>query len=378
MRERTRRIATTAALAFASISGPALAQDVAVEEGPALEFRANVPWARVVLEGDPSVAGVSPLRVPGPLAGNLWLYVAGPGLEEQRGKVRVVLDENGSHIASYGPLPFRQTVTRAVLYPGFAQMQAQERTKGLTMAAAATAGLALSLWAHDDYRGALDRRESGEADVAAAPDSTLPAAREALRGDRAEEGHLRDRRDLLLGATAAVWGVSLIDAMVFRPRFDVTEADETSLTVSLRRKSRGQAVARSLFFPGLGQAYNGQRRKGFWVALGGLAAGGYLVWRMDDVARAEAQLRQAQARLAELDTPENAVSRDRSLSDVDNTRNERDTAFKILAGYWGLSLFDSALSFEEPWGTVPVGAEQSSLRWRIDPARGVVAGELRF
>jgi hypothetical protein len=380
MRVRTAWIVAAAALALGSIAGPAFAQDaaVAVEEGPALEFRANVPWARVVLEGDPSVAGRSPLRVPGPLAGSLWLYAAGPGLEEQRGKVHIVLDENGSHIASYGALRFGPTMMRALLYPGFAQWQAQERSKAKTMIFAATTGLAFSLWAHDDYRGALDRRESAEADLAAAPDSTLPAVRESLRGARAEEGHLRDRRDLALAATGVVWGVSLVDAVLFRPRFDVTEADETSLTVSLRRKWRGQAIARSLFFPGLGQEYNGQRRKAFWVAMGGLAAGSYTAWRMDDVARAEARLRQAEDRLQELDTPENQALRDKSQGDVDQTRNERDTAFKILAGYWGLSLLDAALSFESPWGDVPVGSPHSSLHWRVDPARGVLAGELRF
>jgi hypothetical protein len=374
----TRRLAALAVVTLAAYSGAALAQDAAVEEGAALEFRANVPWARVVLEGEPSVAGLSPLRVPGPLAGNLWLYASGPGLEEQRGKVHVVLDENGSRIASYGAQPFRQTLTRAALYPGLAQLLRRERTEGITMATAATGALAFSLWAHNDYRDALGRRESAEAAVGAAPDSTLPAARETLRDAREEEGHLRDRRDLALGVAGAVWGVSLIDALLFRPRFDVSEADEASLTVSLRRKSRGQAVARSLIFPGLGQEYNGHRRKAFWVAAGTMAAGAYTVWRQDDLARAEAELRQAEARFAQTDTPEDQARRDAAEGDAGDARNERDTALKVLAGVWGLSLLDTALSFEEPWGDIPVGGEQSSLRWTVDPARGRVAGELRF
>jgi hypothetical protein len=200
---------------------------------------------------------------------------------------------------------------------------------------------------------------------------------EQLRDARAEEGHLRDRRDLFLVTAAGIWGVSLFDALVFGPRFDVSEVDESSLTVSLRRKTRGQAMARSLVFPGLGQEYVGQRRKAFWVGTGGVLALSYVLWRQDEVSRAEAYLREAERRHVDLGTTASAVALAGRERELEDSQGERRTALRILVGYWGLSLMDTAFSFGAPWGATPV-TSGTGLGFTVDPVGSTVAASVRF
>lgn len=353
---------------------------VVVDDERALEFRTNVPWARLVLSGRQSIAGRSPLRVPGPVLGDFWLDAHGPGVELQRGRVRFSLDETGSRVFSYGGVPFRQNLTRSVVFPGLSQFRTRQRAKGTLLATLGATGIGLTLWAQNDYRSAEDEAASLSDRIAAETDpATVASLSESLRAASADAIRYRDRRNLALRATGVVWGVNLIDALVFTPRFQVQDVDQTSLTLSLRTRTRGRALFRSLVFPGLGQAYNGDHGKAIWVGAGGIAAASYLIWRQDDLDRADAGLVQAEARLAAIPDAENAARRDGRLRDVEDARRDRDHAVWIAAGYWGLSLLDTALSFQEPWGDIPVeGTSTGTVGWAVDPRRGTLAARIRF
>jgi hypothetical protein len=351
---------------------------VTVEE-PALEFRTNVPWARVVLAGRQSVAGRSPLRVPGPLLGKFWLESGGPGLERQRGRIRLSLDEAGSRVYSYGGIPPRQAFIRSVVLPGLAQARTRQERKGATLMTLAAGGVALTVWAHHDAGSAEDAAESLSDRIDVETDPVVLAELTEGRYDAlAEQEHREARRDLLLKATGAVWAVGFLDALAFRPRFHVQDADGESLTLSLRRATRGRAVLRSMVFPGLGQAYNGDDGKAIWVAGGAILAGSYLVWRQDDLEREEAELVQAEARLDDSPGPDAMLRRDGKLRDRDSARDARDVALWAAAGVWGLSLLDTALSFQEPWGDIPVEGSAGTIGWTADPVRGELAAVVRF
>jgi hypothetical protein len=357
---------------------PAAGQTLLSDEGPAVEFRTNVPWARLALDGDQSVSGVAPLSVPGPLEGDFWLSASGPGLELQRGRVHLTLDETGSRITSYGSLPLRQTLLRSLTYPGLAQMRARQRTKGAVLATAATAGVGMALWAHNDFRGARDEGEALRLRLENAVDpAEIDSLEEVVRAAGARERHLQNRRDLFINATGVLWGVSLIDALVFAPRLRVSEADEASLVVGLRRRGRGAALLRSVVFPGLGQEYNGDSGKALWVGIGGVLAGTYYLWRADDYNRADARVDAARARVTMDDTPENRARLDGQLADLDDADREKSLATWVAVGYWGASLLDTLLSFEEPWGTVPV-EQASRFGWSADPLAGTAWAEVRF
>lgn len=360
-------------------SSPVAAQTPMTVEGPALEFRTNMPWGRLALDGPHSISGVSPLRVPGPLQGEFWVTATGPGAELQRGRVSVTLDDGGSRIFAYGGVPFRQSLQRAVLYPGFAQLRSRQPTKGFLMLGLGTAGVTFSIWAHHSFQDAEDLREELSARLAQTTDPSERATlEESIRDARAEENHLLDRRDMFLLTTGVIWGVNLFDGLLFAPRYRVIDADATSLTLGMRRRSLVDAAARSAVFPGLGQEYSGHPTKGLMVGTGAVLAGAYLLYRQDDLAGARAELREAERRLAANNTVENREKRDAWLDNRKDRGAERDTAVKIAVAYWALSLVDTVLSFEEPWGTVPVGREAGSLGLVADPLDRTLAAQVRF
>jgi hypothetical protein len=353
--------------------------EVTVEE-PALEFRTNVPWARVVLAGRQSVAGRSPLRVPGPLLGKFWLEAGGPGLDRQRGRIRFSLDDSGSRVYSYGGIPARQALVRSLVLPGLSQARSRQELKGASLITLAAGGVGLVAWAHHGAGSAEDAVQSlsDRIDVETDP-VVIEELTEARYDARADQEHREARRELFLKATGVVWTVGFLDALAFRPRFHVQDADGESLTLGLRRATRGRAILRSLVFPGLGQEYNGERGKAIWVASSAILAGSYLVWRQDDVEREEAALRQAEERVDDNPGPDATLRRDGKLRDRDGARDARDLAAWVAAGVWGLSLLDTALSFQEPWGDVPVeGSSTGTIGWAVDPARGEVAALVRF
>jgi len=365
--------------AVAAVEAVTDSLDVTVEE-PAIEFRTNVPWVRLVLGGRQSVAGRSPLRVPGPLIGNHWLEANGPGVETQRGRVRFSLDDTGARVFSYGGVRLRESFVRSVVFPGLAQIRTRQEHKGAALAGLAAGGIGLAIWADRDLGSAEDAVVTLSGRVAAAADpDTVAVLTESLYDASAKEAHLRKRRDLMIKATGAVWAVGMIDALLLRPRFDVSDVDEGSLTLRLRTRTRVRAVARSLVFPGLGQEYNGDRGKAMWVGAGGILAASYLVLRQDEVYREEAGLEQAVARLAADPGPEATAQRDGRLRDLDDARSARDLAMWVAAATWGISLLDAALSFQEPWGDVPVeGTSTGAVGMVVDPLHGALAARVRF
>jgi hypothetical protein len=348
-------------------------------EGRALEFRTDLPWAILALEGDEDIVGVSPLRVPGPLAGDFWLRAGGAGVETERGRVRVELDEAGSRLESWGSIPLRETLMRGLLFPGYAQHRYGEKGKGAFLLVSGLTGLGLTTWAQLEFWDEEDALVELEQRFAA---TGVGAEREALQeqlGDaREEKTAAADRRMLFLGATAAVWGVSLLDAVAFSPDFHVSGADESTLALALHRKTRLDAMLRSTLFPGLGQAYNGRRNKAVLVGLAAASAGAWLLHEQDAYNGAVSDFRKVRARYegeASIDERAALLNQQKALYDeVEDAGTDRDVALAILTGVWALSLLDTALDFGEAWGDVPVEA-----RVGLGPGgEGTVTAQMRF
>ncbi len=359
-------------------AGGAAAQG-ARREGRALEFRTDLPWARLALEGGDDIGGVSPLRIPGPLQGDFWLVAGGPGVETQRGRVRIELDEAGSRIDSHGTIPFRESIMRSVLFPGYPQLRYGESGKSRFLMLSTVAGLAGSVWAETTVRDSESRISELEGQIAL---SGVAADRDRLGRelqDEIEEKSFRtNRRNLLLGATGVVWGVSFLDAVAFRPGFDVSQADESSMTLALSRKTRLDAMLRSAVFPGLGQAYNGRRTKAALVALAGIGAGAHYLWRQNEYNEAVAEFLKAENRFessVSVDERTRLLAEQQSLfDDVKDRRSERNIGLAVFGGVWFLSLVDTALDFGGEWGGARVAG---SFGLSVDPS-GAVCAQVEF
>lgn len=351
-------------------------------EGRVLEFRADLPWAMLRLEGENKISGVSPLRVPGPLAGELWLSAKGRGVEGQLGRVTVRLDEQGPRIESFGGVPFRERLMRSFLYPGYPQWRYGRRGRAVLMGGAALAGLIKTYMYQQDLQDAGDATDA--ADLAHSANTLAeeqPRLLNELEAAREDEEHAVYRRNLALAATGACWGIGLLDMLLFSPRFRVSHADEGSLALHMQRKTRMDAVLRSALFPGLGQEYNGQRKKAFLVGLGGILAGGYLLdqqTRYDEAVRAFEKVESRYERSTSVDERYTLGTELQRLYDEEEDRyRRRNVALGVAGGYWVLSLLDAAVSFSEPWGDVGVqGGRRFGLV--VEPGRGELAAQVCF
>lgn len=352
------------------------------QEGRSLEFRTDQDWSRMRLEGREEINGVSPLRVPGPLAGEFWLSAWGPGVELQRGRVNVQLDGNGTGILSYGKRGFPETFLHSLLYPGLVQYGQGQEAKGFYLGTAAAAGVIGTLVSEVQLWQERDRVEKADRRYHAATVSSERHDLLNIRQDRREDrDRAVDRRTVWALGTAAVWGVGMLDAILFSPDFRVRSAGEGSLTLGMNRKSRMKAISHSLLFPGLGQEYNGEHTKSAWVASGAVAAGLWLMNRQDQYAEAVADYNKSHHRFLSAQTVDErdeyaGLQQDRYNTVIDR-RRDRDVAIGILGGYWFLSMVETALSFDESWGGNTV-RQGGSMGLMVDPMEGAVAAQWKF
>jgi hypothetical protein len=348
------------ALWVAASFAPESAAQNARGEGPALEFRSDLPWTRLELQGDAKVSGLASLKVPGPLRGDHWLTASGQGVETQRGRVAVRLDESGSRIVSQGEVPLDERMLRSLLFPGYGQYGYREYGKATLMATSAIAAIVATGFAQDKVWDEEEQKDAAQRAVDEATDPTERQRRIADYREALEEENLaRDRRNLFLITTGAVWGISMVDAVFFAPKFHVTAATDQSVSLGMRPRSRGQAFARSLLFPGNGQHYNGDSLKGLFVAIGAIGCSVLFLHEQDDYLKAESQVIQMESRVAltppgpDLDFFESEL--EKAQDEEEDEKGQRDLTLILLGTYWGVSLLDTVLSFEQPWGEERVG-----------------------
>lgn len=348
------------AAAFLALPQAAFAQTAERTEAKALEFRADLPYSRLSLEGAAKIKGLTPLRIPGPLNGDYWLEAEGGGIEKQRGRISIRLDEEGPRIVAQGPVTQSTSIRRALLFPGLAQAGFREHGRALLMSVSAIGSIIMVGATQDDLWEESEEKDAVENDLSLA---TTPEDRERLQADlreaEEEESLDRSRRNLYLLSTAAVWTISLVDAAFFKPEFNVSAANEATLALAMQEKTRGAAIARSLLFPGLGQQYNGQSEKAFAIASVGIFGCAVLVAQQEDVLQSQSEFDQVSVRASNAPP---GPERDALLNQAKLLAAERDVqadhrlwALIGLGTYWGLSLLDTALSFDEPWGAAPVG-----------------------
>ncbi|MBZ0268161.1 hypothetical protein K8I85_08390 [bacterium] len=375
------KLSIAAALLPFAVPGICFGQTL-FQEGRSLEFRTDEDWSRIRLEGREEINGVSPLRVPGPLKGEFWLSAWGPGAELQRGRVEVQLDGNGAGILSYGRRGFGETVLQSLLYPGLVQHGQGQEGKGYYMGTAAAVGVIGTLVAEVELWRQRDLVEKADREYHAAATSSERHDLLNIRQDRREDrDHAVDRRTVWAIGTATVWGVGLLDAVFFSPDFRVRSVAEGSMTLGMKRKSRFHALSRSLLFPGLGQEYNGEYTKSAWVATGAALAGVWMMNRQDEYAKAVTDYRKAHHRFLAAQTVEEqenyaGLQEDR-YNTVEDRKRDRDVAIGILGGYWLLSMVETALSFDESWGSHPV-RQGGSMGLMVDPMEGAVAAQWKF
>jgi hypothetical protein len=145
----------------------------------------------------------------------------------------------------------------------------------------------------------------------------------------------------------------------------------------MQKRSLGAAVTRSAVFPGLGQHYEGHSTKGALVATGAIASTVLFLHEHDDLLKARSEVTQLEVRIDltppgdERDAMESALSR--AEDEADAEERDRNLTLILLGAYWGISLLDTVISFEQPWGESTVGSGWSFGMNATPEQAGVVA-----
>jgi hypothetical protein len=114
-----------------------------------------------------------------------------------------------------------KAAARSLFIPGWGQQYMGERTKGLIFHSLAIVSVGAFLLADNDFNVRRDRwLESTDAfDRAVERGATdeLPSLQERVRVDQEEAYDAETKRWAAIGAVGAVWGLSVLDALLFSP-----------------------------------------------------------------------------------------------------------------------------------------------------------------
>ncbi len=188
---------------------------------PSVSIQTNPPGAEVRLDGNPSVTGISPTSFRYPLAGSYAVTIIRPGYETYR--TRILIDPATPFTMSVdlSRKSAAKAAARSLFIPGWGQQYMGERTKGLLFHTLAVVSVGAFLLADNDFNVRRDRwLESTDAfDRAVERGATdeLPSLQERVRVDQEEAYDAETKRWAAIGAVGAVWGLSVLDALLFSP-----------------------------------------------------------------------------------------------------------------------------------------------------------------
>lgn len=184
-----------------------------------LTVRSNPDGALVKLKGELSVSGVTPVRFRQPLAGGYRVTIEKHGYERYTGYI----DLDPTRQMTFDAVLSRKTrlkaAMRSCVIPGWGQIYGGQKTKGVGFIALALGSATAFLIAEDDFNNKED--DYYEA-VTAYDQATTIEDRQRLWTEMAEAQReaydAEDVRRILIGTTVAVWGLSVLDALLFFPR----------------------------------------------------------------------------------------------------------------------------------------------------------------
>ncbi len=333
------------------------------------------------LDGPVRVAGMSPLRLEEPLRGNFILTANKPGYVEQQ--ARLYFPDGGGPAELKGSSPVNSVggVIRTLALPGVGQWTEGRRGQGLTLLGTEMFAVAMLLKSDGDLSHAerqvsivTDELNSGDPATRSPQDQVnLIVSQQRWADEVTDARHARTRWAIMAAAT---WGYAVLDQAFLRGGLEVQPHGFDTLRVMLAPVSRFQAVARSLFIPGTGQAYAGHIGRGTLFLLGAAAATGAALAAEAHFDRTlsvqtEAQLRYDQLFAITGDVSQLSAARDAVQGAYGEARDARKLRNILWAGagaVWALNVFDAlAMDIPGETGGLTAGLPSTGLYTSIHP-----------
>jgi len=187
-----------------------------------LTVRSEPPGALVELKGEATVTGIAPTTFRYPFSGSYELKVSKYGYEDYR--TQLILDPYRllEVDVTLSPKTRFKAAVRSILLPGWGQKYAQRDKKALTFAFLAVGtGVAYLIADHnfdikfDRYEEQLHTYDSALANGASYDE--MQQRLDLLLGVQEEACDWEDVRRVTVGAAVAVWGLSILDALLSCP-----------------------------------------------------------------------------------------------------------------------------------------------------------------
>lgn len=337
---------------------PALAQ---VEDSLCIFFDSPERGLHLELDRGHLINGMMPLTICDLRPGERCRLEVGGGRFERRAGY---LDISRSGDPSIKGNRISAFLRNSVL-PGWGTVKTGRRWTGFSDVLNLGAYLYYLLMEETEYRDMKELHDDLIERLAATSDNEERAA-------LAEEAHFSSRavnvqnthRKRILYAAGAIYGYQLIDPYISgRPPGWKREAGGSILEVHGSHTGRVKAFIHSALWPGRGQFYQGKNARGVIYSALAAAAGLYALDRHNAYDEYGFVYEVEIDRFNDAASEEDRVyHRDRAQAfwnELEEARKDRNTAYIILAGLWGISLIDTFFPSDEPASSFDLSLEIS-------------------
>ena len=197
--------------------------------GGSVTVVSNPGGAEVMLKGDASVVGVTPTTFQHIFIGKYDLILKKSGFETYKERVLVDPSQNMRFDVNLSPKTALKAGLRSTFLPGWGQRYSDQPTKGWLFHFLAAGSVAAYFIADHNfdikYNKFVEREEAYDAAVyAGAGRDELEGLLADLRAAQDDAYNYEDYRRITIGTVVGVWGLSVLDALLFFPdnRSDVS------------------------------------------------------------------------------------------------------------------------------------------------------------
>lgn len=216
-----------------------------------LTVRSNPPGADVRADGEASAAGITPVTFQYPLIGQYDLRISKHGYETY--KTKVALDPSKETVVDIrlSPKTRFKAAARSLFIPGWGQRYADQKTKGFLFQMMAAGAITAFVITDHDFNNKFDRFEALEktydsAKASGAGNDVMLRHYNALYDAQQRAYDAENSRRISIGAVVAVWGLGVIDALLFTPEERATfNVKSVAITPQAGPQSFGLKLSKS-------------------------------------------------------------------------------------------------------------------------------------
>ncbi len=195
----------------ASLAGQEISSGLIVSTNPS--------GARVILDGDVTIDGLSPIGFPAELQGKYKMTIREDGFETFR-KTLFLSPDNPMDLSFSlnSKTRFKATI-RSLIIPGWGQMYSGRTGKGLIFTILAAGATGYYFMTDNDFSEKLDDYDRVNFQYNHATTETEKTSLYSLLGKTKQEAYdAENKRAIAIGGMIGIWGINLIDALFFFPK----------------------------------------------------------------------------------------------------------------------------------------------------------------